>query len=154
MHCTFFRHGRAGTHANRLLGEDGRWLARLPTNPNFGHTVVVVEKVRPSWIHFLDQSNLPKTMPFFQLAFALYSIGHRGIRLVINEMLYSVLFREAVERPCMMLPHSRMQIARNTYVECPIALTRQHVNHRNFLWSKVHGITTTVDLLGWPPARP
>ena len=69
----------SSTHAPRHIGRAVQDLARL-----------VVEQIRPFPIHALDEPDLPKPAPFFQLLLTSDCSVHQRMHLVVDQTMHPV----------------------------------------------------------------
>ena len=60
---------------------------------------------------FLDQINFPSPVPFLDLLFACYRGEHVAMKLVINQIVYSITFGESLSLIVFVFPDSFYEIA-------------------------------------------
>src|SRR6202035_5752258 len=85
-------------------------------------------KITPARIRSLDQPELPNTVPFLELAFALERALAGFVLLEPNQHLDTVLSREAGHGADLMLPNAASEIVGHADVERAIAEARQNVD--------------------------
>ncbi len=99
-------------------------------SPNLMLPKLIVQII-PSRVVVFDQLDLPRTVPFFQLLLSANRTVHRRKHLVIHKHVHAVFGGKPRYGMLLVFPYSFSQITRHTYIECPISLTCQYVDHGN-----------------------
>ena len=115
----------------RLWRKQGGWL----WTPAFAGVTKgllgdLVVKITPGRIDFFDQFEFPSSSPFFDALLAKDGLGHRRVKLGIDEPVDGVSLAEPLDDICSMFPDTAPQIASDADVKRPVPVVGEDVDAR------------------------
>ena len=115
----------------RLSRKQGGWL----WTPAFAGVTKgllgdLVVKITPGRIDFFDQFEFPSSSPFFDALLAKDGLGHRRVKLGIDEPVDGVSLAEPLDDICSMFPDTAPQIASDADVKRPVPVVGEDVDAR------------------------
>jgi hypothetical protein len=87
----------------------------------------LVSQIAPAWILTFDQLELPGTIPFLELSFALEGRFAGLVQFVPNEYLHTILFGKASNSSSLVLPNTAGEIISHSDVQGAIPTACQDV---------------------------
>ena len=115
----------------RLWRKQGGWL----WTPAFAGVTKgllgdLVVKITPGRIDFFDQFEFPSSSPFFDALLAKDGLGHRRVKLGIDEPVDGVSLAEPIDDIGSVFPNTAAQIASDTDVKSPVPMIGKDVDPR------------------------
>ena len=92
----------------------------------------VIIQVVPFRVYLFNESNLPGTLPLFDLLFSNNGVSNVPMCLVVDKTMNRVSLREPLYEIMLMLPHPFDQLAGDAGVECPVPSAGENVNIAQF----------------------
>ena len=91
-----------------------------------------IVQVSPCWIAFLDQLDLPRSIPLLDRLFSLDGAFHTFMNFVPNQSMNTVTFRESFYKVIPVLPSPLNEIRRDTDIQGAVWFARKDVNTGDF----------------------